>query len=160
MAAAAHIQLAQLTNKGNDNAKIGIARWLAPETTAIDPEFTEKSDVFALGVVLWEISEGSIPFPEVAGDADILKLVKHERKRPQFSRECPKVLANVITCCWDHDAAKRPRIAEILKVVESEAPKERIPAQVYRRMPLLIRYFYLNFFFFLKRIMSYATMSW
>jgi serine/threonine protein kinase len=139
MGAAAQIQLTQLANKGNDKTKIGITRWLAPETTAIDPLFSEKSDVFALGMVLYEISEGSIPFSEVTGDAEVLKLIKHEKKRPRLSDECPEVLAKLIPQCWDAEAAKRPHTAEVLRIVDiySHAHKESIPHSLHssRSMP-------------------------
>ena len=44
---------------------LGSARWLAPEATDEHPVFTEKSDVYSLGMVLWEIATSQIPFRNV-----------------------------------------------------------------------------------------------
>ncbi len=50
---------------------LGSVRWLAPETSAKVPVFNDKSDVFSLGMVLWEIASRKIPFGDVAEDAQV-----------------------------------------------------------------------------------------
>ncbi len=50
---------------------IGSARWLAPETSSYPPIFDQKSDVFSLGLVLWEISSRQIPFNDIANDHQV-----------------------------------------------------------------------------------------
>lgn len=129
----------RLTEKSNDNTRIGSARWLAPEIAA--GQFDKKSDLFALGMVLWEIIEGSIPFREVENEAEVLKILHDEKTRPPLPSGCPEVLARLIVLCWDHDAKNRPQLAEILKVADDYAHKGSIPAQVqrpFRRMSLLV----------------------
>jgi serine/threonine protein kinase len=48
---------------------VGSVRWLAPETTAGNPAFSEKSDVFGLGMVFWELAAREIPFSQVLQEA-------------------------------------------------------------------------------------------
>jgi serine/threonine protein kinase len=41
---------------------IGTIRWRAPETLKSNPEWTEKADIFSLGMVFLEIVSQKMPF--------------------------------------------------------------------------------------------------
>ncbi len=53
---------------------LGSARWLAPETSSDPPVVDQKSDIFSLGVVLWEIASRKIPFHDIANDHQVFPL--------------------------------------------------------------------------------------
>jgi hypothetical protein len=98
---------------------VGSARWLAPETTAETPEFSEKSDVFALGMVLWEIAAREIPFAKVVQEVQVIYLIKYEKRRPQIPADCPKLVAEAIEKCWQQLPSERPTAEEILNLLEN-----------------------------------------
>ena len=125
---------------------MGSVRWMAPETTAASPLFSEKSDVFGLGMVLWELATREIPFSHVSQEAQVIVLIKYEMVRPEIPPECPKVLkqtkridtsftslifsylltafyktlAEVIKRCWEDSPKHRPTAEEVLLMIESE----------------------------------------
>jgi serine/threonine protein kinase len=41
---------------------IGSERWAAPETISANPFWSEKADIFSLGMTFYEIVTGNIPF--------------------------------------------------------------------------------------------------
>ena len=48
-------------------------RWMAPESIRTR-RFSHKSDVYAFGILLWEIwSGGSFPFMFISDDADVAR---------------------------------------------------------------------------------------
>ncbi|KAM3716178.1 Fer-related kinase [Dirofilaria immitis] len=54
--------------------------WMAPETLSKRPKFTTKSDVYAFGVLIYEIySCGGEPWPDIAMVQDIIPLVRKGR---------------------------------------------------------------------------------
>ncbi|KAG0198331.1 hypothetical protein BGX28_008244 [Mortierella sp. GBA30] len=64
----------------------GTPGWMAPELKSAKPKYSEKSDIFALGVVMQEL---------VVDDA-------------------PLEYTEIMTRCLDHDPAKRPTIQDIV----------------------------------------------
>jgi serine/threonine protein kinase len=93
-------------------------RWLAPEALRFN-RFSEKTDVFSLGITIYEIySEGQIPY------FDILEkdLVTHVLGGGRPSREhieggCPDDVWQIITVCVDKDPKRRPRFSELLPML-------------------------------------------
>jgi serine/threonine protein kinase len=107
---------------GGEELMVGSVRWLAPETTASQPVFSEKSDAFGLGMVLWELASREIPFAEVSQEAQVIFLIKQEKERPKIPEECPAALASIILDCWEDVPEKRPTSGEILTFIESNLP--------------------------------------
>jgi mitogen-activated protein kinase kinase kinase 13 len=107
---------------------MGSVRWLAPETTATKPVFSEKSDIFSLGMVLWEIASGEIPFLDVPEDGQVIYLIKHEKARPDIPKNCPDVYAEIIAKCWENSPDDRPTAIELLAIIEASMPME-LPLQ-------------------------------
>eukprot|EP00026_Physarum_polycephalum_P004350 Phypoly_transcript_04368.p1 GENE.Phypoly_transcript_04368~~Phypoly_transcript_04368.p1 ORF type:complete len:628 (+),score=75.61 Phypoly_transcript_04368:157-2040(+) len=94
------------------SSSVGVARWLAPECADAQGPFTVKSDVFALGMLLWEISDKTRPFPEIAKDEDVITAIKL-KLRPKISPECNPLLKLWMEKCWDHEASNRPTVSEV-----------------------------------------------
>src|SRR5262249_18454908 len=42
--------------------KLGSVWWKAPELFRDEPQFSTKSDMFAFGVVVWEVFDGGLPY--------------------------------------------------------------------------------------------------
>src|SRR6185436_12633250 len=67
----------------------------------------KRSDIFSLGVLLWEISSGQIPCNGRTGTADIiLYRLKGFRDSP-FPGTSEEYI-NLYSECWDEDPNKRP----------------------------------------------------
>ncbi|KAK0410497.1 hypothetical protein QR680_005159 [Steinernema hermaphroditum] len=92
-------------------------RWLAPES-AHDGVFTTKSDVWAFGVLLWEIlTLGRTPYDDKE-NFQVLQYVKNggTLEKPPH---CPEELFNVVREAWVYEPEKRPRFADLLPKLEA-----------------------------------------
>ena len=80
----------------------GTFRYMAPEVLGTRPTITAKSDIFALGIVYWEIiyrainKEYQLPYDEynVRGDNAIIELVRDRNKRPTLPVTTPPQIVN------------------------------------------------------------------
>lgn len=76
------------------------------------------SDVYALGVLFWEIVSRDVPFDGMAPDA-IAQLVKDGR-RPDFGRQFPHGWKTLTESMWQKDSAKRPTIDAIYATMKQQ----------------------------------------
>jgi serine/threonine protein kinase len=96
---------------------VGTTRWLAPECTAASPVFNEATDVFGMGMVIWEIVTREIPFQNILQDAQVVCLVKYEQLRPHIPPSCPEPIAVLIRKCWSQNPSERPSADEVLGTI-------------------------------------------
>ena len=81
-------------------------KWTAPEA-AMYNRFTIKSDVWSLGVVLYEIvTYGRFPYPGMT-NAEVLEKIQ-TGYRMGCPPNCPKQLHDVMLGCWCKEPANRP----------------------------------------------------
>ena len=74
----------------------GSPRWAAPEVLDTDKTWSEKSDIYSLGMVLYEIVSGKLPFDEEDWNMEkIMKKIKGG-KRPKIPKQCPKVCSSCL----------------------------------------------------------------
>ncbi|KAF0420518.1 kinase-like protein [Gigaspora margarita] len=80
-----------------------------------DPTYkrTTKSDIYSYGVVLWEISSGHKPFPDLKRIQIAIQVNIGKRENPIDGT--PHEYAELYTKCWDDDPVKRPEMEEIIK---------------------------------------------
>lgn len=84
-------------------------RWLSIEAIQRNI-YSTKSDVWAYGVVLWEICTlGGFPYPTVS-DKDILKYLQ-QGNRLEKPASCSNEVYDVMMQCWAHSANDRPSFA-------------------------------------------------
>ncbi|RIA96983.1 kinase-like domain-containing protein [Glomus cerebriforme] len=78
-------------------------------------ELNKKSDIYSLGVILWQISSGYRPFyPEgIEYDIDLVKEIK-KGQREEIIENTPIKYSNLYTACWDDNPDKRPNIYEVI----------------------------------------------
>ncbi|XP_050510998.1 proto-oncogene tyrosine-protein kinase ROS isoform X1 [Diabrotica virgifera virgifera] len=92
-------------------------RWMAPESLT-DGVFTSQSDVWAFGVLLWEIMTlGQQPYPARAN----LEVLHYVRRGGRLGKptHCPDELHSLMLQCWEFDAEKRPTFKYCFEVLES-----------------------------------------
>ncbi|GMU65613.1 MAG: hypothetical protein AMXMBFR36_18870 [Acidobacteriota bacterium] len=93
---------------------VGTPHYLAPEQIE-GREATQRADVYACGVVLFEVFTGKLPF---GGDNPMDIMLKHLREAPAapslYWTEIPQALERLILRCLEKDAAARPANAGAL----------------------------------------------
>src|SRR5438270_3609903 len=74
---------------------------------------TKESDVYSIGMLMWEIFSGHPPFDDRAHDHHlILDICKG--LRPPILPNMPKDYVEMMKKCWDDDPSKRLTIRELL----------------------------------------------
>ncbi|RIB24829.1 kinase-like domain-containing protein [Gigaspora rosea] len=76
----------------------------------------EKSDIYSLGVVFWELTSGTPPFSDSSKHAIIIKI--SQEKREKIIPGTPIDYAKLYMRCWDSEPEKRPTSEEILTELE------------------------------------------
>ena len=78
-----------------------------------DPSYRRKkeSDVFGLGVMLWEISSGKVPC-EGCKSHEVPKYREKGFRDPPFE-ETPETYVRLYSECWREDPCKRPTSRDV-----------------------------------------------
>jgi serine/threonine-protein kinase len=99
---------------------LGTPSYMAPEQAAADPNVDFRADLYALGVVMYEMLVGSPPFHGRTPQA-LLTAQMSETPPPIAARryDVPLALAALIMHCMEKDPMRRPRsAAEVLRKLE------------------------------------------
>lgn len=96
-------------------------RWLSIEAIR-DNFYSNKSDVWAFAVVLWEIGTlGGFPYPTLSNREILPFLSSGERlERPEVSTD---FLYDLMLKCWEEELEKRPSFKEILILLQPQKEK-------------------------------------
>ena len=94
---------------------VGSLPWLAPEIVMGTGEYSKASDVYSLGMVLYELAIGKVPYfglpgkPEKPGLEQIKQWISEGEQLWQYLPEdCPDELAQLIRDCCAKDPKARP----------------------------------------------------
>lgn len=98
------------SKKGGGHGAAGTLPWMAPELFERKPNSSE-SDIYSLGMVLWEILSRKVPFEE-ALPAVIVGMVL-TGKREELPENCPEVFRLMITACWNANPKQRPTAEQV-----------------------------------------------
>lgn len=102
----------------------GSILWMAPEVIRMQEEspYSFQSDVYAYGIVLYELFSGQLPYPNINNKDQILFMVGRGRLRPDFDdlhSETPKALRRLTEDCTKFEREERPLFRQILSSLES-----------------------------------------
>jgi len=86
---------------------------IAQEEEIAKENYPLKADVYSYGITCAEILTGKIPFPRTQYKRTELLQVIRRGERPPVPHNCPTLLANLITRCWDTDPCKRPNFLQV-----------------------------------------------
>ncbi|EXX74015.1 Cla4p [Rhizophagus irregularis DAOM 197198w] len=82
--------------------------YIAPEVI-IGKEYTFKSDIYSIAMLMWEISSGQPPFVNHEHDYNLVMNIINGI-RPRIVSGTPVEYKNLMKQCWDSDPSKRPDI--------------------------------------------------
>ena len=95
---------------------LGTISYMSPEQIRGEP-CDGRTDVYSLGITLYEMLTGQVPFPSI-GEASIGTLLNHlsEPPRPPSLRNSmvPEELDAVVLGALSKDAAQRPTVVEFM----------------------------------------------
>ncbi|XP_055902181.1 tyrosine-protein kinase-like otk [Eupeodes corollae] len=88
-------------------------RWLAPECIQED-EFTTKSDIYAYGVVVWELFNQAtkLPFEEFSNEEYLQKSSGGSLKW-DVAEGTPEALKEIMASCWNQNPKDRPSFSQL-----------------------------------------------
>src|SRR5207248_11383604 len=89
----------------------GIVSYIALEVLQ-GRKHAKESDVYSVGILMWEIFAGHPPFDDTAHDYYLIFQIC-EGLRPPRLPEMPDDYAQMMKKCWDVDPSKRPTIREL-----------------------------------------------
>jgi len=113
-------------------ASLGTPAYMAPEQALGDPDTDLRADIYAWGVVAWELLGGAHPF---AGRSTTQALITAHVTEPPPSisarrPEVPTALAALVMQCLEKNPANRPQsAAELLAAVEPVSTSRDIVVQ-------------------------------
>ncbi|GES99064.1 kinase-like domain-containing protein [Rhizophagus clarus] len=78
----------------------------------------EKSDVYSVGVLMWQISSGNQPFSDKCYDASLILSIVNG-KREKIIDNTPIEYSNIYTECWKYEPDERPNMQEVALILKS-----------------------------------------
>ncbi|KAK0047331.1 tyrosine-protein kinase ITK/TSK [Biomphalaria pfeifferi] len=105
-------------------------KWAPPEVL-YHRKFSSKSDVWAYGILLWEIySCGEMPYSGMS-NPEVLKYVAEEEKRLDMPRSASAPIYAIMNACWKTSPIDRPTFRELkVKLERLNARGDYIPTQL------------------------------
>ncbi len=96
----------------------GTVLWSAPELFKRGAKATVFSDIYSLGMVLWELASRKIPFADAATPAIAVTWVA-QGEQEVTPEETPEKFKQLIQSCWDKEPSKRPTADVVAKRLDS-----------------------------------------
>ncbi|PKC66048.1 hypothetical protein RhiirA1_460253 [Rhizophagus irregularis] len=93
------------------NEIYGVIPYIAPEIFK-GSEFSKESDIYSMGMIMWELTTGCKPFANIDHDINLIYQII-DGKQPEITNDTPECFANLMKRCLNPDPSKRPLISEI-----------------------------------------------
>jgi eukaryotic-like serine/threonine-protein kinase len=122
---------------------LGTPQYMAPEQAAADPHVDHRADIYAWGVVAYEVLAGAPPFAGRSPQAILAAHIAEPVQRLELVRPgCPLGLCDLVMSALEKRPADRPQsAAEIVQFLDGQAaalvsgPTRTTPVMVHRARP-------------------------
>ncbi|KAF0699209.1 hypothetical protein As57867_010181, partial [Aphanomyces stellatus] len=101
-------------------------RWTAPELLTQSGPPTPAADMYALGMIVWEMDTHAPPFAGLQqhaqwSDATLYgRIAQYKVAEPTFSKACPLEMQQLVLQCTAADPRERPTAAELSVVLDPD----------------------------------------
>ena len=119
-------------------------QWMAPEAQLGD-NYTETCDLYSLGIVLFEVFEGSgeVPFSEFSSTmrlAEMIPRVRSDGLRPTLPKDTAPWMKELIERLWSTQPSARPSCFDCIATIQGQtAPPPAPPLKVEEKAAMEIR---------------------
>ncbi|CAE6499584.1 unnamed protein product [Rhizoctonia solani] len=111
------------TERSSSSCVGGTSRWMAPELIGSDspnvpcgkPNFA--SDVHALGMTIYEIFSGTLPFFGLKREPQVILAIMNRELPERIPGVFTDEIWNLVSQCWKHNAQERPTARQVLNVL-------------------------------------------
>ena len=93
----------------------GVLPYMAPEVLC-GYQYTKAADIYSFGTVMNELISEETPYNDIPHD-HALAINICKGFRPKISEDTPKLLADLITKCWDAKIENRPTALELYQLL-------------------------------------------
>jgi len=108
--------------QGEDIAGWGSLRWMAKERLSIDQSLSVKSDIWSLGMVIYELLSQDVPYHHVQNDMRVhlaildgeLPIVPDFTRFDNSSAFHAQYLWNIALKCWNDNPENRPSAGDVM----------------------------------------------
>ncbi|XP_030561587.1 mitogen-activated protein kinase kinase kinase 7-like isoform X2 [Drosophila novamexicana] len=103
-------------------SRLGTCLYMAPEVFN-GQRYTEKCDVYSMGITIWEVLSRKKPYYEQDGlkPVKLLRQIDDHGLRPSLKDlifECPEQIQTLMQECWDKNPEKRPSMQGIVEILK------------------------------------------
>lgn len=118
------IKTSNLSKAAITECSKGSPIWMSPEMIK-NQQWSDRTDVYAFGLILWELLVGRMPFVDMIADtpataelANLLLLrIIIEGKRPSLSGIRNSKLRQLISLCWHDNPSRRPSMKQVQEML-------------------------------------------
>ncbi|XP_063047864.1 inactive tyrosine-protein kinase 7 [Engraulis encrasicolus] len=91
-------------------------RWM-PAEAVFEDDFSTKSDVWAFGVLMWEVfSHGELPHAKLSDD-EVLEALQAGKLKLPAAEGCPSKVSKMAARCWAPSPKERPSFSELAQAL-------------------------------------------
>lgn len=123
-----------------DPSPCGTILYMAPEQIVSQSYASPKTDIYSLGIVLWEILERKEPWG--GKTVEEIKSLVRSGIRPEFtegSSSVPESLKDLIKRCWDGETKNRPYASKIYAILRSKDTLSRHSVETLSAAEVILR---------------------
>ncbi|RHZ85635.1 hypothetical protein Glove_63g61 [Diversispora epigaea] len=95
----------------------GVLPYIAPEVMNKN-QYTQASDIYSVGIIMWVISTGKIPFEGELYDPE-LAIAIFNGYRPKIHKGTPQCYVELMEKCWHNNPSERPNAKTIYYKLET-----------------------------------------